>query len=69
MEMSSASGFAKDIDIDAEETQEWLQALQGVVEEVGPDRARFLLSRLSAAAQQWGINWRDARNRKFCSRA
>ena len=65
MEMSSASGFAKDIDIDAEETQEWLQALHGVVEEVGPDRARFLLSRLSAAAQQWGINWRDARNTPY----
>src|SRR5450830_160534 len=63
--MSSASGFAKDIDIDAQETQEWLQALQGVLQEVGPDRARFLLSRLSAAAQQWGINWRDARNTPY----
>ncbi|EJL92110.1 pyruvate dehydrogenase E1 component, homodimeric type [Herbaspirillum sp. CF444] len=68
MEMSSASGFAKDIDIDAQETQEWLQALQGVLQEVGPDRARFLLSRLSAAAQQWGINWRhmyDMRNTPY----
>ena len=65
MEMSSAGEFAKDIDIDAQETQEWLQALQGVLQEVGPDRARFLLSRLSAAAQQWGVNWRDARNTPY----
>ena len=63
--MSSAGEFAKDVDIDAQETQEWLQALQGVLQEVGPDRARFLLSRLSAAAQQWGINWRDARNTPY----
>ncbi|TFI20194.1 pyruvate dehydrogenase (acetyl-transferring), homodimeric type, partial [Herbaspirillum sp. 3C11] len=65
MDLSSASGIAKDIDIDAQETQEWLQALQGVLQEVGPDRARFLLSRMSAAAQQWGINWRDARNTPY----
>jgi len=65
VDLSSASGIAKDIDIDAQETQEWLQALQGVLQEVGPDRARFLLSRMSAAAQQWGINWRDARNTPY----
>ena len=29
MDLSSASGIAKDIDIDAQETQEWLQALLG----------------------------------------
>ena len=65
MEMSSSRTFSQDIDNDEQETQEWLQALQGVVQEVGPERARFLLSRLSAAAQQWGINWRDARNTPY----
>ncbi|MFX7784340.1 hypothetical protein ABTJ92_19135, partial [Acinetobacter baumannii] len=55
----------QDIDLDAQETQEWLQALQSVLAEAGPERARFLLSRLSAAAQQWGVNWRDARNTPY----
>ncbi|WDZ95471.1 alpha-ketoglutarate dehydrogenase [Herbaspirillum sp. WKF16] len=63
--MSSANGIARDIDIDAQETQEWLEALQSVLAEAGPERTRFLLSRLSAAAQQWGINWRDARNTPY----
>ncbi|MBP0600010.1 alpha-ketoglutarate dehydrogenase [Herbaspirillum sp. LeCh32-8] len=63
--MSSANGIARDIDIDAQETQEWLEALQSVLSEAGPERARFLLSRMSAAAQQWGINWRDARNTPY----
>ena len=63
--MLSSEGIGTDIDLDAQETQEWLQALQGVLQEVGPERARFLLSRLSAAAQQWGVNWRDARNTPY----
>ncbi|MFX6023562.1 hypothetical protein ABTF26_21225, partial [Acinetobacter baumannii] len=62
MSRPSDSDIPQDIDLDAQETQEWLQALQSVLAEAGPERARFLLSRLSAAAQQWGVNWRDARN-------
>ncbi|WP_040502133.1 alpha-ketoglutarate dehydrogenase [Herbaspirillum sp. YR522] len=58
--MSSASGIARNIDIDAQETQEWLDALQSVLAEAGPERARYLLSRLSATARQWGVDWRDA---------
>ena len=63
--MSSNGSFAQDLDIDAQETGEWLQALQSTLEQVGPERARFLLSRLSAAAQQWGLNWHDARNAPY----
>ncbi|ADJ65449.1 alpha-ketoglutarate dehydrogenase [Herbaspirillum seropedicae] len=65
MSRPSDSDIARDIDIDSQETQEWLQALQSVLAEAGPERARFLLSRLSAAAQQWGVNWRDARNTPY----
>ena len=65
MSRPSDSDIPKDIDLDAQETQEWLQALQSVLAEAGPERARFLLSRLSAAAQQWGVNWRDARNTPY----
>jgi len=65
VDLSSASGIARDIDIDAQETREWLEALQSVVAEAGPERARFLLSRLSAASRQWGIDWHDARNTPY----
>jgi pyruvate dehydrogenase E1 component len=65
MEMSSAANLINDIDIDAQETSEWVDALQAVVQANGSERARFLLSRLSAAAQKWGINWRDARNTPY----
>lgn len=65
MSRPSDSDIPQDIDLDAQETQEWLQALQSVLAEAGPERARFLLSRLSAAAQQWGVNWRDARNTPY----
>ena len=65
MDLSSANGIARDVDIDAQETQEWLEALHSVLAETGPERARFLLSRLSAAARQWGIDWRDARNTPY----
>lgn len=52
-------------DSDAQETSEWLAALQSVLESAGPERARFLLSRLSAAAHDAGINWHDARNTPY----
>jgi pyruvate dehydrogenase E1 component len=65
VDLSSANGIARDVDIDAQETQEWLEALHSVLAETGPERARFLLSRLSAAARQWGIDWRDARNTPY----
>ncbi|MDY7577775.1 alpha-ketoglutarate dehydrogenase [Herbaspirillum sp. RTI4] len=65
MQNPSAEILAKEFDTDASETQEWLDSLRAVVAEVGPERARFLLSRLSSAAQQWGINWRDARNTPY----
>jgi pyruvate dehydrogenase E1 component len=65
MDMSSADHFKNQIDSDAQETGEWVDALQAVMQSVGPERARFLLSRLSAAAQEWGVNWRDARNTPY----
>src|SRR5687767_12588105 len=37
-------------DADAAETREWLDSLQAVLQTAGPQRARFLLARLNAAA-------------------
>jgi pyruvate dehydrogenase E1 component len=65
MEMSSANKLSQPVDADKLETDEWLEALQGVIREAGPERARYLLSRLSAAAQEAGVRWRDARNTPY----
>ncbi|PUA17672.1 alpha-ketoglutarate dehydrogenase [Glaciimonas sp. PCH181] len=65
MEMSSANSLNSQFDSDVQETSEWIDALQGVIHAAGPERARYLLSRLSAAAQQSGIKWRDARNTPY----
>ncbi|MCU1272684.1 MAG: 2-oxo-acid dehydrogenase subunit, homodimeric type, partial [Bryobacterales bacterium] len=43
------------VDLDPQETSEWLQALDQVVEEVGPDRASYLLEQLAQRARGIGI--------------
>ena len=42
-------------DNNVEETQEWLEALQSVLEQEGPERTHFLLERLIDVARQQGI--------------
>ncbi|HPQ25920.1 MAG TPA: pyruvate dehydrogenase (acetyl-transferring), homodimeric type [Gammaproteobacteria bacterium] len=41
-------------DVDPQETQEWLEALDSVLEKEGPDRAHFLLERLIDKARRSG---------------
>ncbi len=43
-------------DIDPQETQEWLDALESVLENEGPDRAHFLLERLIDKARRSGTH-------------
>jgi pyruvate dehydrogenase E1 component len=43
-------------DADAQETREWLDALQAVIGAEGPDRAHYLLERLIDVARQAGID-------------
>ena len=38
--------FNGNIDIDIDETREWLEALEGIIDFQGPDRTKFLLQRL-----------------------
>ena len=61
MDMSTPDHLVRHIDIDEQETAEWVAALQSVLETSGPERARFLLSQLASAARERGLNWRDAR--------
>ena len=59
--MSSPEQLIGQLDLDEQETAEWIAALHSVLESSGPDRARFLLSQLSNAARESGLQWRDAR--------
>ncbi|MDO9285055.1 MAG: pyruvate dehydrogenase (acetyl-transferring), homodimeric type, partial [Aquabacterium sp.] len=43
-------------DTDAQETREWLEALDAVIHAEGPERAHFLLERLIDEARQNGID-------------
>lgn len=61
MDMSSPEQLIGQLDLDEQETAEWIAALHSVLESSGPDRARFLLSQLSNAARESGLQWRDAR--------
>lgn len=65
MDMITPQNLIEQLDIDATETAEWVEALQSVLESAGPERARFLLSKLSTAAREAGIKWRDARNTPY----
>ena len=65
MHIPTPEHLLKPFDLDADETAEWLAALHSVLESAGPERARFLLSQLSAAAQEAGLQWRDARNTPY----
>ena len=59
--MTTPDHLIRQIDIDEQETAEWIASLHSVLESAGPERARFLLSRLASAAREAGLNWRDSR--------
>ena len=61
MDMTTPDHLIRQIDIDEQETAEWIASLHSVLESAGPERARFLLSRLASAAREAGLNWRDSR--------
>ncbi|MEY4031373.1 MAG: pyruvate dehydrogenase component, partial [Actinomycetota bacterium] len=44
-------------DTDPGETQEWLESLDAVVDKLGKNRARYLLSRLLARAQETQVSF------------
>ncbi len=55
-EADPVQGSAADsVDIDREETQEWLESLEAVVKITGPERGRFLLRQLEEHSRHLGI--------------
>ena len=61
MDMTAPEHLLRQIDTDAQETTEWIEALNSVIASAGPERARFLLSQLASSARAAGLHWRDAR--------
>jgi pyruvate dehydrogenase E1 component len=53
------------VDPDPQETREWLDALEAVIEEVGPERAHFLIEQLIALGHRAGINIPYAANTDY----
>ena len=51
----SESGLAQ-ADADPQETREWLDALEAVIEQTGPERAHYLIEKLIALGHRAGIN-------------
>ena len=52
-------------DIDHQETQEWLEALEVVLENEGPERAHFLLEQLIDQLRRSGVNLPHSSNTAY----
>src|SRR5690606_28302913 len=55
-DMTGNENLLGQADADAQETQEWLEALAAVVEHEGPARAHFLIEKLIESARDEGVN-------------
>ena len=49
-------GAGRSIDVDSQETREWMDALSAVIQSEGPERAHFLLEQLLEHARQSSID-------------
>src|SRR5690242_20600438 len=52
-------------DTDPPETREWLEALQGVLEREGPDRAHFLIEQLITESRRHGAYFPFSANTEY----
>lgn len=55
------------IDIDPEETHDWIDALNNILQEEGEERARYLLEQLNAFAVKVGVKLVVGRNTPYCN--
>src|SRR5690625_4333933 len=63
MDMASIHRAMHDDDI--QETKEWIEALQSVVQAAGSERARYLLTQLHNASRQMSVDWNPSRNTPY----
>jgi len=52
----ASSNLTHESDIDPDETREWIEALDSVLEREGPERAHFLIESVVDAARRSGVN-------------
>ncbi len=53
------------VDLNPQETAEWLEALDQILDDVGPDRAAYLLEQLTDRARQSGAELTNLRNTPY----
>ena len=54
-------------DVDPQETQEWLDALEGVIRQEGAERAQYLLDQLVEKARRNGAYLPFTANTAYCN--
>ena len=54
--MAALPDVPQSVDADPLETKEWVDALEGVIEKEGPDRAHYLIEKLIGQAREEGVD-------------
>ncbi len=63
--MAAVTPIPQKIDVDAQETQEWLDALSAIIQQEGPERAHYLIEKQIELARAAGINVPYAANTAY----
>ena len=63
--MAAVPSLPPQTDVDAQETQEWLDALGAVIQQEGPERAHYLIEKQIELARAAGINVAYAANTAY----
>jgi len=63
--MAAVTPIPPQIDVDAQETQEWLDALSAIIQQEGPERAHYLIEKQIELARAAGINVPYAANTAY----
>ncbi|MDH3310651.1 MAG: pyruvate dehydrogenase (acetyl-transferring), homodimeric type [Gammaproteobacteria bacterium] len=63
--MAAVTPIPPQTDVDAQETQEWLDALSAVIQQEGPERAHYLIEKQIELARAAGINVPYAANTDY----
>ncbi|MHB8535216.1 MAG: pyruvate dehydrogenase (acetyl-transferring), homodimeric type [Sulfuricaulis sp.] len=63
--MAAVTPISPQTDVDAQETQEWLDALSAIIQQEGPERAHYLIEKQIELARAAGINVPYAANTAY----
>ncbi len=63
--MAAVTPIPPQTDVDAQETQEWLDALSAIIQQEGPERAHYLIEKQIELARAAGINVPYAANTAY----